>query len=273
MLNDIIRLNAVDIFRQVLDVLSLSFIFFYVYKVFKTIRSNLLLSRIIVVIAVYALAYLLNLQTLLWVLNNTILVLLLGTLIVFQPELRATITNKFFSSPRQRSRQDIKLPDLNKIKRSIEHLRKLKRGAIIILQNRVAIEGLILNKIHLGAELSTELLTSIFSHDTILHDGAVIIRENKIEYASCFLPIEYNAEMPPHFGSRHRAAIGIAQSSDAAVLVVSEQKGSVTLVHKKQFFYDITVEKACNYAKLILEDALESIELKNYFDIQESNEK
>ncbi len=270
MLNDVIQLNVYNVIRQVLDVFSLSIIFFYAYKLLKTIRSNIFFIRLVFFFVLYALAFLLNLQALLWILNNTIVIILLGALIIFQPELRVMITRRFFSSTLNVFKKKILLPNFTYIARAINLLKKLNRGAIIILQKNIDIEGLVSNKIALDATISAELLVSIFSHDTILHDGAVIIRHNRIVFANCFLPLELGADIPPQLGSRHRAAVGISQNSDAVVIVLSEETKAITLVYQGQLFYDLPIEKICHYAKLILEDSFVNIELENYLSTEDT---
>ena len=270
MLSELIQLDIYNVLMQVLDVFSLSLIFFYVYKLLKTIRSNIFLVRLAFFFVLYALAFLLNLQALLWFLNNTIVIVLLGTLIIFQPELRAIITRKFFSNTISIFKKKMTFPDFTHIARSINLLKTLNRGAIIILQKNVDIEGLIPNKVALDATISAELLVSIFSHDTILHDGAVIIKHNRIVFANCFLPLELGIDIPPQLGSRHRAAVGISQNSDAVVIVLSEEKGVITLVYQGQLFYDLSIDKICHYAKLMLEDSFVNIELENYLNIEET---
>ncbi len=264
MLSDLIPANIYDVVRSVIDILSLSLIFFYVFRVLKTMHSSIFLIRFVSVLAVYAIAFLLDLEVLLWVFNNTFLILVLGTIIVFQSELRNSITKKLLSNPINPLKKTVQATDFNLISKSIDYLKSSKRGAIIILEKNISLGELITNKVQVDALLSAELLSSFFSHDTILHDGAVIIRENRVKFANCFLPTDLSTDVPIPLGSRHRAAMGIAKNTDAAVIVLSEQRGSVTLAYKEQLFYDMGVEKACRYAQLILEDNFADIETRDF---------
>ncbi len=266
MLSDLIPANIYNVVRSVIDILSLSLIFFYVFRVLKTMRSSLFLVRFLSVLAVYAIAFLLDLEVLLWVFNNTFLILVIGTIIVFQSEFRNSITKRLLSNPISPLKKTVQTTDFNLISKSVDYLKDRTRGAIIILEKDVSLEEIITNKVQIDALLSVEILVSFFSHDTLLHDGAVIIKENRVKFAGCFLPIDLSTDVPYTLGSRHRAAMGIAKNTDAAVIVLSEQRGSVTLAYKERLFYDMGVEKACRYAQLILEDNFADIEMRDFLE-------
>ena len=135
-----------------------------------------------------------------------------------------------------------------------------RRGALIVFPRTVGIKNIIDSGTRLNAELSTSLILSIFGHDTPLHDGAVIIQGGKIIAASCFLPLSEQADIRRSFGTRHRAALGLAEESDALVVIVSEETGAISLAYNANLYYDLSLEEMKRNLKQILELPIDSSE-------------
>lgn len=225
--------------RPVLDVLILSFIIYQVYKILVQTRAVALVKGALLIALLYAIAFFFQLSTLLWILNSLATVLVIIIAIVFQPELRSIFTrigqgNWFRLSNRARPYQ------LDTILNAIEILAGRNRGCLIVFARRVGLKDIFETGTRINADLSTSMLMTIFGHDTPLHDGAVVIEGGRIVYAGCFLPMSEQSDIRRSFGSRHRAALGLAENSDAVVLIVSEETGAISLAYESNLYYDLS---------------------------------
>ncbi len=268
MFNSLFSSGGYDILqmvRPIADILFLSIIFYFTYRLFGDVKSRLLFNFFLIVILTYIAASVLRLETLLWVLKGVVGWLIIGAFVIFQPELRSLIFKKnyaLFLKPNKRIQNVL---DFTVIQRSVEFLVKMHRGALFVFPRTVQLSSVISTRIEVDARLSAEILQTIFSHDTPLHDGAVILENNRLTYAGCYLPLEKSSNIIPELGSRHRAALSLTNNSDAIVLIVSEQNGAVSLACNGELFYDIGVEKTCQYAaKLLLGQNIEVSWIKNY---------
>lgn len=221
-------------------------------------RIPLFFNQIAAISIVYIISFLLDLQATLWLLGIAFTWIIIGGLIVFQPELRSLVMRTDYAKIFRREKgNDSALPDFNKIKKVVRYLIKVKRGALFVFPRHIDLEHIINSKTEINADLNEELLQSIFEYDTALHDGAVIIHNNKITHAGCMLPMGQGGSVILNLGSRHRAALGLSQNSDALILVISEEIGSVSLVFDGEILYDIGIEKCCTFIEqLMLEKGL-----------------
>lgn len=214
-------------FTDVIDILIVSFIIYRITLSLKPTKAYNVLRGLIIIIFVYFFASSLRLTTISWILQRTMELGALALIIVFQPELRlllAKLGREGFS------RSKIEYSNIDKIKKAVEYLSEKQIGAIIVFERRIGLGSIVEHGIQLGADISSELINSIFSPGNIMHDGAIIIQNNKIIAAGCFLPLAKNIELSIRYGSRHRAAAGITEETDAIVLVVSEETGLVSFV-------------------------------------------
>lgn len=231
-----------SIILPVVDIFLLAFIFYKSYQILLQTRAISLVKGIVFLALLYALAFLLQLRTVLWVLNFLAPSLIVGIAIIFQPELRKIFTRlgqgKLFrlNEASQPLQIDIVLKAAN-------HLADMGRGALIVFVRNVGQKNLAETGTRLDAELSTALLVSIFAYDTPLHDGAVIIENGRILSAGCFLPLSEQQEIRRSFGTRHRAALGLAEESDALILVVSEEARTMSLAYDSAIHYDLGLEE------------------------------
>ncbi|HAE22058.1 MAG TPA: TIGR00159 family protein [Spirochaetaceae bacterium] len=236
-------INAVAAFfnawaRPTLDILILAFLIYRTYRLLIKTQAVQLARGAALLVIVYAMAFFLKLDTLSWVLNLLAPGLVIALAIIFQPELRKIFIKLgqggfFRRSNAPRSTQ------LDSILHAAEILSGKRRGALIVFTRFVALEDIVERGTRIDGELSTSLLLSIFEFDTPLHDGAVIIKEARIAAAGCFLPLSQQQDIMSSFGTRHRAALGISEESDAVVLVVSEESGALSLVYDARLYYDL----------------------------------
>lgn len=231
-------LNQMSLIRAT-DIIDILIVTFCIYKALKFIRDTRtiqLLKGIVIFVVVMQASYFLKLHTVYYLLSNVMQLGLIAILIVFQPELRraleqigrTSIWGKWFNSE-EHTEDERKEKIIKEIKESCSSMSKSRIGALIVMERDVKIGDIIGTGITLNADVSAELLVNIFIPKTPLHDGAVIIRDNKIEAASCFLPLSQNPNVSKELGTRHRAGLGISEESDAVVVIVSEETGRISV--------------------------------------------
>lgn len=223
--------------RDIIDIIVVAYLIYIVLAWVKDTRTWALFKGVIIILAVASIAYVFQLHTLWWVVSNTITVGTIALLVVFQPELRRALEQigrgKIFES--LLSNQDSQDDSLNNeaieaIAKACVHMSKYKTGALIVLEQETHLGDVERTGIKIDATISSQLLINIFEKNTPLHDGAVIIKNNRVSAATCFLPLSDSMEISKDLGTRHRAAIGISEGTDALVLVVSEENGVISYV-------------------------------------------
>lgn len=237
-------------FIDILDILIVAYLIYKIIFWIKETRAWTLFKGIIVIFAFTAIAVLLRLNTILWILQNTISVGIIAVIVVFQPEMRKALeqlgkgsifTNLIkFDNSKDMDKTEIKT--LDEILKAADKMAAVKTGAIILIEQSVPLGDHERTGIPIDAMVSSQLLINIFEHNTPLHDGAVIIRNNRIAAATCFLPLTESNEVSMELGTRHRAAIGASEVSDAFVIVVSEETGAISLAKGGILYRNISIE-------------------------------
>lgn len=213
---------------------DLAIVLYLLYKLIKMIRGTRavqLIKGIAVLLIANVLSEFLSLNILHYILNSVVTYGVLLFIVVFQPELRKTLeqmgsTNirKFFDVEDTSSLQSV-----DEVVLAVEQMAKDKTGALIVYEKESSLGEIMHTGVAIDADISKELLLNIFVPDTPLHDGAVIIKDNRIAAASCILPITDREDLDREFGTRHRAAIGLSEVSDAVIIIVSEETGKISL--------------------------------------------
>ena len=224
----------------VIDIIEMLIIAFAIYQVImwvKNTRAWMLVKGIIFLIAFSIIAIILQMDVILWIFKNAISVGIIALIIVFQPELRSAleqlgrknVLSSIFTFDDKE--EDVKYTDktINAIVRACTEMSKDKTGALIVLENEIMLKEIEKTGIPIDAAISSQLLINIFEHNTPLHDGAVIIRDNRVLSATCYLPMSDNLELSKELGTRHRAAVGLSEESDSLIIVVSEETGRISL--------------------------------------------
>lgn len=217
---------------SILDILVVSYIFYKGYMLIKETRAEQLLKGMILIILLIPISSLLNLDMLNWILNNTITIGLLSMVIIFQPEIRRALEHigrSAFNDKHLLNDEEIMEKVVTEIVNAVDNLSKSNTGALIILEQMTGLGEIITTGTTLDAVVSAALLENIFVVNTPLHDGATIIRNDRIVSAGCFLPLTNNQAINKKLGTRHRAALGISENSDALTIVVSEETGTISL--------------------------------------------
>lgn len=233
---------------DVLDIAILALMIYYVLKFIKDTRAVQLLKGIALLIAFLYLSKLLNLTGTHFVLNKTIEYGMLAMLIVFQPELRSvleTIGRKGLNIAKIKKDRMLNFNEseyaVDQLCDAVDRLSKTKTGALIVIERETKLGEIIKTGISLDCAIVTELVCNLFFNKAPLHDGAVIIRDFKIRAAGCFLPLTTRS-IGNDMGTRHRAAIGISEVSDALVIVVSEETGIISVASEGDLKRDFTAE-------------------------------
>ncbi|MBN1524575.1 MAG: diadenylate cyclase CdaA [Spirochaetales bacterium] len=248
-----------DIIRPALDIAILAFIIYRSYQLLEQTRAIQLIKGAQVIILIFVSAVVFRLDTLTWLMQTLFPGIIIGIAIIFQPELR-----KIFTTIGQRNwfgiSSAVRKTHIESIINSVEVLAMRKIGSIIVLSRQVGLKNVIETGTQLNAELSSSLILTIFTENSPLHDGAIIISQDKIIAGGCFLPLSEQQDIKKSFGTRHRAALGLSEESDAAVMVVSEETGAISLAYEAKLIYDITLEFALK-------------KLTEIFEIREDEEK
>ena len=248
-----------EVLRPFIDIALLAFLIYKAYSIMEETQAIQLLKGASLLGLVYMAAWLLKLNTLLWILNMLAPGIFIGLAIVFQPELRSIFTrigqrSLFKIQSRTRSLQ------MDAVTGAAEVLSGQRRGALIVFSRNVGLKNIVDTGTKLNADLSSSLIITIFGHDTPLHDGALVVQNGKITAAGCFLPLSRQPDIRRSFGTRHRAALGLAEETDAVVLVVSEETGALSLAYDSHIFYALSLEEIRYRLRQLLnlrEDSLE----------------
>jgi len=234
------RFNSIyDLIRPVLDILLLAFLFYKAYDLLIKTQAAQLIKGAVFLALVYGMSVLFKLNTLEWLLRSLAPGLLIAIAVVFQPELRR-IFIRLGQGELFRADSKPRLGLLEAVVTAAEILSGEKRGMLVVFSRRVNLKNIIETGTNLNADISSSLLVTIFVFDTPLHDGAVVIQNNRIVSAGCILPVSEQSNIKKSFGTRHRAALGMSEQSDAVILVVSEETGAISIVYDGQIFYDLS---------------------------------
>lgn len=226
---------------EVIDVVQVVLIAWFVYNLilwFKDTRAYSLLKGILFIIGFVIIAYIFQMDTIIWLIQNLSVVAITALIIIFQPELRKVlervghknVLSSLFFLGKYAGEQPRRFSDaaLNDIVRATYEMAELKTGALIIIEQDVKLDEYCETGIMLDSMISSQLLCNIFEHNTPLHDGAAILREDRIVSATCYLPLSENMDINKKLGTRHRAGLGITEISDCFTIIVSEETGQVS---------------------------------------------
>lgn len=218
-----------DYSRNALDIIAVAFIFYWGYKFLSKTRAIQLLKGIIVIFFIAIAAYFLRLDTLDWLITNLTSYVVITVIILFQPELRRLIT-QFGQRNWLISENGKETFPLDELENAIVSMADEKVGSLIVIERNSGLNSYAESGVSINATMTEELIRTIFFPLTPLHDGAIIIQEGKISAAACYLPLSDSKYLKKNHGARHRAGLGIAEESDALVIVTSEETGSITIM-------------------------------------------
>lgn len=242
------EIPEMDIF-DVIEILIISYLFYHVLIWIKTTRAWNLFKGILVIATFVIVASVFQMNTILWIAQNTLNVGLIALVIIFQPELRNALENlggknilgSFFSVGKK---DEDKFSDktIDELVKACYAMGRVKTGALIVIEDQINLDEYIRTGIDVDAILTSQLLINIFEKNTPLHDGAIIVRGNRVVSATCYLPLSDSLSLSKDLGTRHRAAVGISEVSDSMTIAVSEETGKVSLATKGQIYHDVDAD-------------------------------
>ncbi len=227
------KINLTDI----IEVLILAYLIYHIMIWIKNTKAWMLLKGIVVLAVFVLVAFVFQMHTILYLAKNSVTVLAIVAIVVFQPELRRALEKlgerKFltFIVPFETKRERVRFSEdtMESIIDASYNMGRVKTGALIVVEQAIHLTEYESTGIHMDCMVSMQVLMNIFEHNTPLHDGAIIIRGDRIVSATCYLPLSDNMGLSKELGTRHRAAVGMSEVSDALVIVVSEETGAVSV--------------------------------------------
>ncbi|MGY3725507.1 diadenylate cyclase [Granulicatella balaenopterae] len=234
-----------DTIRNVIDILVVWFLIYKLLEIIKGTKAVHLIRGILVIALTKLISYTLGLTTLDWIINLVIQWGVIASIIIFQPEIRRGLehigrTNLFSKKHHSVNQAERMIEELNT---SVQYMAKRRIGALICIEKSNSLQEYIRTGIMIDSKISNQLVTNIFIPNTPLHDGATIIRDCKIVASSCYLPLSENMLIPKELGTRHRAAIGLSEVTDAVTIVISEETGDVSIAYKDQLQRQLSPEE------------------------------
>lgn len=238
---------------DIIDILIIAFIVYKAIEFLRETRAGQLVKGIVFLLALYAFAIAFELAVLRWLLSAVFGSAIVAIAIIFQPELRRLLERvgqtKIGNLQSGGDETEVITDSVNKICKAAGQMQKTKTGALIVFERKTQLGEIINTGTVVDAEVSESLVNNIFFPKSPLHDGAVIVRDGRIYAASCILPLTQSTDFSSQLGTRHRAAIGMTENSDAIVLIVSEETGTISIAFNGQITRNYTVESAFNEIK------------------------
>ncbi len=229
----LILFNNLKLLRitDVIDIAVVAFVIYHGIKLIRETRASQLIKGIIVLVLIMYVSEVLKLNSINFILENTLQIGLIAVLIIFQPELRRTLEKVGNASVRKliKINDDTEETYTDEICSAVSKLASSKTGALILIERSTKLGDIIASGTEIDAKVSQSLLVNLFVPNTPLHDGAVIIGGNRIKAAACLLPLTQNTNFSKELGTRHRAAIGVSEVADCIAIVVSEETGTISM--------------------------------------------
>ena len=271
---------------DVVEILIITFLFYYMLVWIKNTRAWVLLKGIMVILLFVLVAAVFQMNTIIWIAKNTLSVAITAIVIIFQPEIRKALENlgqknfltSFFAFDFSKG-EIAKFTDktINELVKACYEMGKVKTGALIVIEDEIVLSEYERTGIAVDGILTSQLLINIFEKNTPLHDGAVIVRGDRVVSATCYLPLTDSLSISKDLGTRHRAAVGISEVSDSLTIVVSEETGKVSIAMGGELYRHVDAEFLKNKLSFIQhrEKKVSKIELwrRRLKDVKESGKK
>ena len=239
---------SVDII-DFIEIFIIAFLFYHILIWIKSTRAWTLFKGIMIILLFVLIASIFQMSTVLWIAEKTLHVGLIALVVIFQPELRKALENlgnrNFFGRLFNFNKQEeAKCSDrtIDELVKASFAMGKVKTGALIVIEDSIILNEYIRTGIDVDGILTSQLLINIFEKNTPLHDGAVIVRGDRVISATCYLPLSDSLSLSKSLGTRHRAAVGISEVSDSLTIIVSEETGKVSMAMRGQIYHDINPE-------------------------------
>ena len=234
-------LSSADYLKMMAETAILTYIIYKLYVAVAETRAKEIAVFLLGVVVLYGFSYVLDLKVILTLLKFLLVPIVMFLGVFYAPELRRS-----FSGSRRRGifrSSQTSASQLDSVLNACANLVTKKRGALIIFPRHTDLKSIYETGTKLNSDLSANLILTIFDHDTPLHDGACVIQGGKCTYAACYLPLSKQTSIQDTFGTRHRAALGLSEESDAVILIVSEETGAISLAYNANIYYDLDTDR------------------------------
>lgn len=254
-----------SIVTNIIDIALVAWILFYFTKAIAGTKIMILVRGVLIFVLAQILANAIGLTTVSWLINQVITYGVIAAVVIFTPEIRTGLerlgraTDLFSTAPISSEERMVQA-----FVKAVDYMSPRKIGALVAIQGSRTLQEYIATGIPLDADVSGELLINIFIPNTPLHDGAVIVRDNKIAVSCAYLPLTENTGISKEFGTRHRAAIGLSEVSDALTFVVSEETGGISITHNGVFKHNLPLEEfEAELRKVLISDEPPKLPFRN----------
>lgn len=255
-----VYITTMDIYDY-FEIIILAFLMYYILVWVKATRAWLLLRGLIVILAFLLLAFVMDMSTIKWLARNVLSFAVVALIVVLQPELRRALENlgrrnflpsMIFSDASHREQEIFSEKTINEITKACVEMGRAKTGALIVIEQKESLKEYERTGIDLDAIVSSQLLINIFEHNTPLHDGAVIIRGNRVTSATCYLPLTDNQDFSKELGTRHRAGVGVSEVTDSLIVIVSEETGKISVAYNGALERSLNAEQLKERLQVVL---------------------
>lgn len=250
-----VTLNVGD----VLEILIIAILLYYILVWMKTTRAWSLMKGIVMIGIFLIIADLFHMNTILWIARNVLGFAVTALIVVLQPELRKALEELGSKSlwnviPFETTKSDSMVSDktINEIVKGCVEMGRAKTGALIVIEQEITLKEYEKTGIEVDGVVTSQLLINIFEHNTPLHDGAVLVRGNRVVSATCYLPLSDNLGLSKELGTRHRAGVGISEETDSLTVIVSEETGKISVAYNGELDRNLDAEELRKYMRKIL---------------------
>ncbi len=238
-------------FVDILEILIISFVIYHILLWLRNTRAWFLMKGIVSIMVMFVIAVVLEMNTIIWIAQNVVYMGMIAVIVVLQPELRRALETlgkknflgAIFPADFNRAQEGL-FSDrtIKELTKACVEMSKVKTGALIVVAQEDLMTEYENTGIEIDAVVTSQLLINIFEHNTPLHDGAVLIRGDRISSATCYLPLSDNMHLSKELGTRHRAGVGISEATDAMTLIVSEETGKISIAYKGELMRNLKAE-------------------------------
>ena len=255
-----VYITTMDIYDY-FEIIILAFLMYYILVWVKATRAWLLLRGLIVILVFLLLAFVMDMSTIKWLARNVLSFAVVALIVVLQPELRRALENlgrrnflpsMIFSDASHREQEIFSEKTINEITKACVEMGRAKTGALIVIEQKESLKEYERTGIDLDAIVSSQLLINIFEHNTPLHDGAVIIRGNRVTSVTCYLPLTDNQDFSKELGTRHRAGVGVSEVTDSLIVIVSEETGKISVAYNGALERSLNAEQLKERLQMVL---------------------
>ncbi|MGA2854462.1 MAG: diadenylate cyclase CdaA [Verrucomicrobiota bacterium] len=245
------QIHIQDLWRPALEILILAVLIYFVFKFVRGTRGwPVVIGFVVVLLALTAVTIVLDLKVLRWIFGSASVFIAVGALVIFQPELRRMLGELgnlplFATASEQRENIEVVI-------QTAERLAEVKIGALIAIEQSIQLYEAVESGVRVDCDATPEMLETIFFPNNAVHDGGVIIKGDRIAYAACIFPLTQRQDLNKSLGTRHRAAIGLSEETDAVIVVVSEETGMISHAYKGQLVRGVTLEELRSFLTSVL---------------------